>query len=217
MKLKHFITNQFFNTKQEREKDNVSTTTTADTCLHCQTPIEQPKHGGRPRKYCKRAACRKAESRAQNLAVIRKAEQEQRDALEKTWLQFDSETREYLGTIVDEEGLAAACRATEAFIHLLTKEKQQREEEQRRKEDNSSPPKVPVKQALANASIADLMQETAARLNALSSKTPKEQEAFVDRYGLILGKLYASLVPYSTEDSKNRSRSLKLAQKYHKP
>ncbi len=195
----------------------MSTTTTADTCLHCQTPIEQPKHGGRPRKYCKKAACRKAESRAQKLAVIRKAEQEQREVLEKTWLRFDSETQEYLRTLIEEEGLAAACRATDVFMHLLTKEKQQREEEQRRKEDNSSPPKVPVKQALANVSIADLMQETAARLNALTNKTPKEQEAFVARYGLILGKLYASLVPYSTEDSKTREKSLKLAQKYHKP
>lgn len=57
-------------------------------CLRCNTPLEQPKHGGRPRKYCGKAACRKAASRVSLKAETARQEQARQDGLRKQWLHY---------------------------------------------------------------------------------------------------------------------------------
>ncbi len=105
------------------------TTPPATNCPHCNTAIEQPKHGGRPRKYCSKAACRKAESRAAQKAKLLESEQEQRNELARIWEQFDDLTREHLDTIALSGGLKAARRATEALLHVLASQGKHQQEE----------------------------------------------------------------------------------------
>src|SRR6266700_1981425 len=85
-------------------------------CLHCDAPIQQPQHGGRMRKYCRKPACRKAANRA----AIKREHQQALSNLEwklkRQWDEFDSPTTRWtLEDILKRYGIGAAARATQAI------------------------------------------------------------------------------------------------------
>src|SRR5439155_11933443 len=85
-------------------------------CLHCGDPIEQPKHGGRPRRYCDKPACRKAGSRVAQKLAAERDELLQRDNLRLLWQRlYDSNTSVILEEILATYGTNAATLATEAL------------------------------------------------------------------------------------------------------
>src|SRR5689334_13951856 len=85
-------------------------------CLHCGDAIEQPKHGGRPRQYCNKPACRKAGSRTKQRDAAERVELEQREHLRLLWQRlYDPTTITIMEELLASYGSDAATLATEAL------------------------------------------------------------------------------------------------------
>ncbi len=98
---------------------------------------------------------------------------------------------------------------------MKAKEKQQ--QEHNRKQEISPQQKALTRHDLARASIDDLMREIATRLNALSNKTPKDRDAFMDQHAPVLSSLYRAMAPYLCSDAQTRERSIALTKKCSQP
>lgn len=85
-------------------------------CLHCGDPIQQPRHGGRPRRYCDKPACRKAGSRLTRKLEEERADAQQREYLRLLWQRlYDPTASSVLEEILTTSGTNVATLATEAL------------------------------------------------------------------------------------------------------
>lgn len=85
-------------------------------CLHCGTPIEQPPHGGRPRRFCDKAACRKAASRQAKEEAKMQQNKLREETLREHWQSYKPATKNTLEEILRTYGLEAAEKASQAVV-----------------------------------------------------------------------------------------------------